>query len=456
MKMRKQLLFTALLLVGCIFQGIAQKKLWRVIKLDKYPNTAYTPCCNDFRTVLLEGLKNKKLTAYMYTGKFGDMTQAVSFANVQGFSANFGKQKLTGNDFNTLELHEDYYPSKNQFDIQAMSILIKASGKTLGLLFRYADAKKYLNDAYNSSLQLRKYEALKAFWQSPKDPTKQLPVTEALKKKKFASIIPRSIGLPLPMLARLRGKDYRVVQTEIWNPAFVRLDLEKYRTTVSYTIPLKDAKNKALYQEKGALVNELLEGIKNGKLTPYKAAPIRANKPLIKKDTAKLLSKLYYLNSSKDSIPLQGADIQKIKVDGYWTISKKSGERSFQTTAITLIITTSDALGHLPKNLAKLDYKEVKAYLDSRYEKSKEEKKVDPKKKKEEEEKSIAVWVNPDNPEDKQSFSTAFEKRSYKAHIRWFANRTGNNVKTLAKANNMTPEDARKRIKMYLDSFGKK
>jgi hypothetical protein len=455
--MRKPLLFTALLLVGCIFQGIAQKKLWRVIKLDKYPNTAYTPCCNDFRTVLLEGLKDKKLTAYMYTGKFGDITQAVSFANVQGFSANFGKKKLTGNDFNILELHEDYYPGKNQFDIKAMSILIKASGKTLGLLFKYDEAKKYLNDAYNNSLQLRKYEALKAFWQSPKDPTKQLPITKALKKQKFASIIPRSIGLPLPMLARLRGKDYRAVQTEIWNPAFVRVDLEKYSTTVSYTLPLKATENKALYQEKGALVNELLEGIRNGQLTPYKSTPIRANKALEKQDVQKLLSELYYLTSRKDSIPLQGEDIQKLRVDGHWTISKKSGERSFQTAAITLIITTSDALSDLPKNLAKLDYKEVKAYLDSRYEKSKEEKKVDPKKKKKEgEEKSIAVWVNPDKPEEKQSFSTAFDKRLYKAHIRWFTNRTGNNVKTLAKANNMTPEDARKRVQMYLDSFGKK
>ncbi|WP_299454962.1 hypothetical protein [uncultured Microscilla sp.] len=453
--MRKQLLFTTLLLVSCVFQGFAQKKLWRVIKLDKYPNTAYTPCCNDFRTVLLEGMKDKKLTAYFYTGKFGDATQAVSMANLQGFSKNFGKDKITSGDFNTLELHEDYYPDKNQFDIKAMSIIIKAKGKVLGLLFKYDEAKKHLDNAYNASLPLHTYEALKAFWQSPEDPTVQWPVTKALKQRKFASIIPRSIGLPLPMLARLRGKDYRAVQTEIWYPGFVRVDLENYRTTISYKLPLTDAENKAFYQAKeakGVLAEELLEGIRSGKLTPYQVSPIRANKPLVKQDAQKLESKLYYLNSSKDSIPLQGTDIQKLRLDGHWTINKKSGKRNFKIARITLIVTTNDALKGVPKHLAQLDYKEVKSYLDSRYEESKKEKKATLKKK----EKGIAVWINPEKPDEKKSFTEALDKGLYKAHIHWFANRTGKDVQALAKSSSMSTNEARKRVHMYLDGFGKK
>ena len=463
--MRKPFLLVALLFtIACVSQGVAQKKLWRVVKFKKHPNTAYNllkaklnqgankkPAFKlrkaDFRSVLIEGARNKKIKAYHYTGKFNDITTPLSseqLADVlRHYDKTAGYSTKPGGYFGEIELHEDYFPAKKQFDIKGLALIANvAPGKYTRLQFDYAEAGKYLQQVYDDSRKLQKYELLKAFWQSPNDPAIQMSIPEAFKQRKFRSYVPRSLGLPLPALAVLqRMPEYNPMppaKSAALRPKFIRIDANTVRTAVKYRIDLTEADNLPLFQKGDGLVAEIIQGVKDSIIQPGKKISIGQ---FVERAS-------YFIGKEGDTTEIKPARLNKINITGWLDINTQTKAKKFSISQVIVLMPKRTEKGNMV--LGKFDYDKLKAYWKKRYEEAKKAKK--------DEDKLKSTWVNPKNPEEKISFGEAMDKGMFKGTIRWFATPSGNNLKTLLKVNKRNEKlaEAQKQVREYLESYGKK
>lgn len=469
--MRKSfLLIVSLFTLVCVNQGIAQKKLWRVIKFKKYPNTAYTlqkaqptkdakPALRfraaDFRSVLIEGARDKKIKVYQYTGKFNDITNPLSPGQLAGLLADYDKAPATTRDggyFGEMELHEDYFPAKKQFDIKGLALIANvAPGKYIRLQFDYAEAGKYLQKVYDNSRKQQRYELLKAFWQSPTDPTVQMSVPEAFKQRKFRSYVPRSLGLPLPALAMLqRQPEYSPLppaDTDALRPKFIRINAQTVRTSIKYRIDLKQVDNLPLYQKGDGLAAEIIQGVKDSIIQPY-----QTNKPGKKISIEQFLTQATYSIKEGDTTEVKPAQLSKIDLKGWLDINTQTNERKFTVSSIVMMIPkgTNAETEKRSLMLAQFDYNKLKAYWSKRYEAAQKAKK--------DEDKLKSTWVNPQKPGEKMSFGEAIDKGIFKGKITWFATPSGNKLKTLLKVNKSGKKfnEVEQQVKAYLGSYGKK
>ncbi len=432
----------------------AQAQVWRHLQLNTFPNHHLTGIEIGFRAALLEGIKTNQIPIYKYTGKFADFAQPIPHTQAIRAYLNYYEPEVQdtfsvrGVDFREMELQEKYYPrrkGKQKFEIQAISLMAPIFKKDSAIKFtlKYTDFKQYLNKLYATSRQAKNLKTLRAYWQSPEDPTLQTSVPTALEARKFVSKVTKTRKLKRKHRTQLEQLvEYSPQQQTNWFtiPKFIRLGKGKLRANVRYKVNLLEAENFALYRQGQGIVYELLKGTLEGKIQAYEYnfSPLPIDYKMNKGD---LDMKCTYLdNAVQDSVRLYPGDMSELRLEGFWEVDTRKGTSQFKIYIVSFFIpqgTNSEtSLG--PIAMAQFKYSEVKAYFEQRF---KEAQKTG---------RYFASWVDPHDTRKRMSFSAALDQGLFAKEILWYANQQADDLFTFThwKIEHLSLEEKGKRYRL--------
>ena len=469
------LVFT--LILGHLHHTQAQGHIWRTIKLDSFPNTAFTSRYGDFREILVKGVLKKEIKAYKRTGNFADFSQPFTakellFRLKQYETIVEDLVDVRPEDFHTIELQETYdfvaknKPPKDRYTIKSLSLFTSnLEWQYLTLMFRYEDVKKYLEKAYINSRKHRRRLLFMASWQPPSNPAFQLPVTEALEKRFFVSKITETSYVPDAVLQEITAIQDSVLTSQgpvVFCPDFLQESEQVFYTKINYRVDLKQAANATLYQAGQGLVKSIVEGVKQRKIKPYYYSEYWDNttKKTMERGAYQayyqegFLGKVWYYDDLvQDSLEIHSEDIRYVDLLGWIVINTQQKKLHFKATRLTLWLPgkTHSALPW-PFFWAQFDFEALKKYWEA-------------------DQGQISVWSSKQNREvhslrgiGQLNFADIIREGAFKGTIDWFLNRRDESLeavwKRYLKKNHLSAKEfplskARQCVQMHLNKLTK-
>ncbi|HAS41183.1 MAG TPA: hypothetical protein DCS93_11925 [Microscillaceae bacterium] len=471
-------LLVTTLLISCWNNAQSQGKIWRTIKLDSFPNTAFTARQGDFREVLVKGVLKREIQAYKRTGNFADFSQPFTveelrFRLKQYETAVETLVDVRPEDFHTIELQESYdFTAKNKlpkdrYTIKSLALFTSnLEWQYLTLMFRYEDVKKYLENMFENSNKAKNFPFFVASWQSPTNPFLQIPITKALEERLFISEITETSHLSSALTHQI-SQEKPVIQLSdkslLFHPIFFKENSSCLHTKVGYRLDLKDSSNAFLFQKGEGLIKSIVKGVQQQKIKPYHYSDYwdkASIKPMKSgyydeyyTSGGFLGHRRYYSDEIQDSVDIPLKNITQISVLGWLTIDKHRQTRQFKATRLILWLPgkTHSALSW-PFFWAQFGFKVLEKYWN-----------VD--------QRQLGVWSNKQNTSSDDlreigqlNFANIIQEGAFKGEIEWFLNRRDENIEQLWKrylkknkieAKEFPLSKARQWVQLYLNRLTK-
>ncbi len=391
-------------------------------------NIGFFPYEKGLNEYLFKGIKQKQITAYEYTDKFGEFSEVLSEQDIYSL----GKYYDSGFG-DSVTVHPKYW----DIEVQSKKGKIKALALTFSIndeinqpnkrvLMKYDECKAYLNTIYQNSLKHQKIDYLEAAWFDYENRSRQLSLAEALEKGLYKGVEKVNGSYPELNINELREKQRAVIKAKSTSPFYMQHAANEKHTILTrsidfniynypYQYPFYDSlslkaqvdmiKKKSSYKPEAGLrplnyfgrdlividstqnyypnrewseprdnfFQRIYDGVVTGEITSYKAnTNLREDNVVAQSIEEFILGLQYYDQAFGDSVVYGYTEFKYLIKEYYYTDLEGNPTRSvidYLTFVIPQGTSEPSMFGDLP--VCTLKFSEVKAYFEKIYQASK-------------------------------------------------------------------------------------
>lgn len=347
------------------------------------PNKRFMPRHRELQQYIVDWVKEGQLQAFACTPQLADFSKTLSIDDFNDARRYYDEiiddeVTLVAPDLYKIGIEESvtYYPDKQSFDYKIQTLVLYipdelgSQSKNLKggpvARFRYDDLVKLWSQSYQASLQEGMYEKLACFFQLYEDNTSQVSFQEAFEQRLFQAetiqVIPEEKEVILEKEINYQPNK-TVVDDLLYAPQFMRLDEKTIRTTIVEQLDLR--KELGFFREENTLTKSIIEGVRQGKITPYYSYTddviINWEQAVMTKE--RFESELtYYDPVIKEDVRLRNEDIYIIEVTSIVDI-EEGKKISYTPYQLSLLISREITMYGFEYEVATFKFEELVPYF---------------------------------------------------------------------------------------------
>ncbi len=388
-------------------------------------NIGFFPYKKGLNECLFKGIKQKQITAYEYTDKFGEFSKVLSEGDIYNLETFFDTRFQDSASINRSRWDIEVQSKKGK--IIALALTFNVEGKAYQpdrrILMKYDECKAYLNTTYQNSLKHQKIDYLEAAWFDYDNHSRQLSLVEALEKGLYKGVEKVNGSYPTVNTDELWKKQKAILKFKGRTPFYMQHTTNEKHTILTrsidfnvfnypYQYPFYDSlsldaqiemiKKESLDGEQGLkyfyythsmyidstqnyrlnkewtdsednFFQRIYDGIVFGEIKVYQPNAYLHEENLVPMEVEEFISNLKYEDSISDKIEFFSPAKLKCSFKEYYYIDSEGNPTKSVIDYLTLEIpdkmNEKTLFGDLTVGLLK--FSDVKAYFEKIYQKSK-------------------------------------------------------------------------------------